>query len=99
MNLVSKLVEVMRQVKYIQKTGYNSFHKYKYATEGDVNERIREELAKLNVLMIPSVKTCTSRVHLTSKGNAENIVSNGWLGCIRSQGRHRNRLAFKAKRG
>ena len=75
MNLTSKLVEVMRQVKYIQKTGYNSFHKYKYATEGDVNERIREELAKLNVLMIPSVKTCTNRVHLTSKGNAENIVT------------------------
>ena len=53
--LITKLVEVMKQVKYIQKTGYNSFHKYKYATEADVNERIREELAKLNVLMIPSV--------------------------------------------
>jgi hypothetical protein len=75
MKLITKLVEVMKQVKYIQKTGYNSFHKYKYATEADVNERIREELAKLNVLMIPSVKSCTNRIHTTSKGNLENIIT------------------------
>ena len=43
MNLVSKLAEVMKQVKYIQKTGYNSFHKYKYATESDVTEAVREQ--------------------------------------------------------
>lgn len=75
MNLVSKLAEVMKQVKYIQKTGYNSFHKYKYATEADVNEKVREELAKLNVIMIPSVKSCINRTHLTSSGKTEYIVT------------------------
>lgn len=75
MNLVTKLAEVMKQVKYIQKTGYNSFHKYKYATEADVNEKVREELAKLNVIMIPSVKSCINRTHLTSSGKTEYIVT------------------------
>lgn len=75
MNLVSKLAEVMKQVKYIQKTGYNSFHKYKYATEADVNEKVREELAKLNVIMVPSVKSCINRTHLTSSGKTEYIVT------------------------
>jgi hypothetical protein len=75
MNLISKLAEVMKQVKYIQKTGYNSFHKYKYATESDVTEAVREQLAKLNVIMIPSVKSCTNRPHTTSKGNTEYIVT------------------------
>jgi hypothetical protein len=75
MNLVSKLAEVMKQVKYIQKTGYNSFHKYKYATESDVTEAVREQLAKLNVIMIPSVKSCVNRPHTTSRGNVEYIVT------------------------
>ncbi|MDT2172970.1 ERF family protein, partial [Paenibacillus larvae] len=35
MTLVKKLAEVMDSVKYIQKTGYNSFNNYKYATEAD----------------------------------------------------------------
>ena len=51
--LASKLAKVMQEVKYIQKTGYNSFHKYKYATEADVNEKVREELAKQNVALLP----------------------------------------------
>lgn len=73
--LVSKLAQVMQEVKYVQKTGYNSFHKYKYATEADVNEKVREELAKRNVVLIPNVKKHAVREHITAKGNREYIVT------------------------
>lgn len=73
--LVVKLAEVMKEVKYIQKTGYNNFHKYKYATEADVNEKVREELAKRNVVLIPNVKNHAVREHMTAKGNREYIVT------------------------
>lgn len=73
--LVKKLAEVMKEVKYIQKTGYNSFHKYKYATEADVNEKVREELSARDVIMIPNVRSQSSRTHTTAKGNTEYIVT------------------------
>lgn len=73
--LVKKLAEVMQQVKYIQKTGYNSFHKYRYATEADVNEKVREELSARNVIMIPNVKSQNVRTHTTAKGSTEYIAT------------------------
>jgi len=73
--LVKKLAEVMKAVKYIQKTGFNKFHKYAYATESDVAERVREELAERNIMMIPSVTNSETREHITAKGNREYIVT------------------------
>lgn len=73
--LVKKLAEVMQEVKYIQKTGYNSFNNYKYATEADVNERVREELAKRNVIMIPSIESHSIREHVNRKGHTEYIAT------------------------
>lgn len=71
--LVKKLAQVMQQVKYIQKRGYNTFNNYKYATESDVAEKIREELAAQNVVMIPSVVSHSTREHTNRKGNTEYI--------------------------
>lgn len=73
--LVQKLAEVMKEVKYIQKRGYNSFHKYKYATEADVAEKVREALAERNIVMIPSLTNHSIREHTTSKGNREYITT------------------------
>ncbi|NUJ19320.1 hypothetical protein FKN04_22570 [Bacillus glycinifermentans] len=73
--LVKKLSKVMEKVKYIEKKGYNSFHKYKYATEADVNEKVREELAKVNVMMIPNMKHHETREHKNRKGQLEYIVT------------------------
>lgn len=73
--LVSKLAEVMKQVKYIQKNGFNSFNKYKYATEADVNEKIREVLAEQNVIMIPNMKSHAVREHTNRSGKTEYIVT------------------------
>lgn len=64
----------MKEVKYIQKTGYNSFHGYKYATEADVNEKVREELAKQNVIMLPSMVGHEMRPHINRSGATEYIT-------------------------
>jgi len=72
--LVKKLSEVMEEVKYIQKTGRNTFHKYTYATESDVAEHVREQLAKRFVMMIPNVIESTMREHKNRSGNIEYIV-------------------------
>jgi hypothetical protein len=64
----------MQQVKYIEKRGVNKFQNYKYATEADVNEKIRECLAEQNILMVPSVKKQETREHQTRKGNIEYIA-------------------------
>jgi hypothetical protein len=72
--LAKKLANVMNEVKYIQKTGFNAFHKYKYATEADVNEKVREELAKQNVIMLPSMLGHTMRIHTNRNGATEYIT-------------------------
>jgi hypothetical protein len=73
--LVKKLANVMKQVKYIEKKGFNKFNKYKYATESDVAEKVREVLAEQNVIMLPDVVEHTTREHVTRNGNTEYIAT------------------------
>lgn len=73
--LAKKLSQIMSAVQYIQKRGYNKFHKYKYATEADVNEKVREELVKVNVIMIPNVISHETKEHKNRQGNTEYIVT------------------------
>lgn len=72
--LAKKLANIMQDVKYIQKRGHNKFHNYKYATEADVNEKVRESLAERNIIMLPSMKNHTMRETKTAKGDIEYIV-------------------------
>ncbi|WP_424236400.1 ERF family protein [Bhargavaea ginsengi] len=74
-SLVKKLAKVMSEVKYIQKRGYNQFHKYSYATESDVSDKVREVLAEQNVMMIPSVTDLQSREHQNRRGAVEYIAT------------------------
>jgi len=53
--LIAKLAEVMAAVHRIPKTGRNDFHKYDYATEADIVESVRGELAQRSVMLIPEV--------------------------------------------
>lgn len=73
--LPQKLLGVMERVKYIQKKGFNSFHKYKYATEADVAETVREALIAEGLLIIPNVLGREAREVKTSKGNIETVTS------------------------
>lgn len=65
----------MKEVKYIEKKGFNNFNKYKYATEADVSEKVREILAKENVIMLPDVVEHSTREHKNRKGNIEYIAT------------------------
>lgn len=49
----------MAAVGYIQKTGKNDAQNYKYATEADVAEMMRDELAKRQVFIFPSLVSCS----------------------------------------
>lgn len=50
--LAMKLAEITSSVSRIPKNGYNSFHNYKYATESDIKEVVREEMSKRSVILI-----------------------------------------------
>jgi len=65
----------MKEVQYIEKKGYNSFNNYKYATESDVQEKVREVLADQNVIMLPDVVEHSTREHKNRKGNTEYIAT------------------------
>lgn len=60
-NLADKLAWVMSQVGWIQKTGRNEKQGYKYATDADVSDVVREKLAEAGVAVIPYVQSVSFR--------------------------------------
>ena len=73
-SIYGKIVNVMKEVQYIQKKGFNTHFRYKYATEADVNEKIREEFCKQNVVMTPDIVHSEIREHVNRSGNTEYIT-------------------------
>ena len=55
-SLVTKLSQVQFVVDRIKKRGRNDFHKYDYATEADIVQCVRKELASRHVMLVPSVQ-------------------------------------------
>jgi len=55
-NLIAKLAAVMAAVERVPKHGENKFHGYKYATEADLSDAVRSNLARYGVMLIPSVE-------------------------------------------
>lgn len=74
-SLVRKLAEVMAAVDRIPKSGHNSFHNYDYAMEADITSAVRGELAKRQVMMIPSVTKTEFIEGKNAKGNVERIYT------------------------
>lgn len=72
--LLKKLSEIMKEARYIQKRGKNSFHKYSYVTEADVNEKIGEMLSERGIVFIPDLTESHMRETTTARGNTEYIV-------------------------
>lgn len=54
--LASKLLEVMDEVDYVQKSGKNTHHNYSYITERDLTEKIRGPLIEQGLMIFTSVK-------------------------------------------
>jgi hypothetical protein len=74
-SLYTKLAEVMGEVGYVKKNGYNSFHKYHYVTEADLVDAVRSKLAARNVVVIPSLSGIDERPIKTSGGKASTITT------------------------
>lgn len=54
-SIYSKVGKVMSQVSRVPKNGYNSFHKYNYATESDLTESIRPILLEAGLAFFSNV--------------------------------------------
>lgn len=54
--IAQALHEVMSKVSYVQKSGKNAFHGYKYAGEADLLEKLRPAMLEAGLLLIPSIK-------------------------------------------
>lgn len=54
-NLIQKAAAVMAAVQHVPKNGRNDFHNYSYATEADITECVRAEMAAQGLMLIPSV--------------------------------------------
>lgn len=55
LNIYRKINKIMEEVGKIEKTGYNEFNKYKYATEEDVLKDLRPMLIKYRLVILPSI--------------------------------------------
>lgn len=55
--IASALHAVMQDVPYVQKTGKNTFHNYRYAGEADLLEKLRPALIRHGLVLIPSTRT------------------------------------------
>lgn len=53
--IATALHQVMSAVSYVQKTGKNAFHGYKYAGEADLLEVLRPAMVEAGLLLIPSI--------------------------------------------
>lgn len=54
-SLYAKLARVMGAMTRLQKTGYNKFHGYKFASEADVADLVREAMAENNLALLPQI--------------------------------------------
>jgi len=69
-NLALKMIQIMSEVKCIQKNGFNQFHKYKYATETDVSSAFSSAMQKHQVFMFSSILDRECHPYQT-RGNKE----------------------------
>lgn len=74
LKLLVKLTEITQSVKRIPKNGVNKFHGYKYMTESDIKEVVREEMASRKVIMYGD-EIANERIEVTTKkGGVESQI-------------------------
>ena len=74
-NIAKKLVEVMKECKYVAKNGINMFHKYKYAASGDVLEKVNTALTKHGIATVVVPEIISNEEVVTLKQNKEHLVT------------------------
>lgn len=74
-SLVRKLATVMGAVERVAKNGKNTFHGYAYATEADITQAVRAEMATQGVMMIPTVEKVEWTGVETNGGKKERLCT------------------------
>jgi len=68
----AKISKLIGAAKYVQKSGFNSFHKYKYATEADFLALVKPMLAEEKIAVLASTEQVTrEEVEPTFKGRRQ----------------------------
>jgi hypothetical protein len=73
--IAKKLVQVMQECRYIQKTGTNEFHHYRYATSAEVLEKINTALVKQKLCSVAVPEILQQADVTTAKGTIEHMVT------------------------
>ena len=73
-NLGAKLILIMKECNYIQRSGFNEFHRYKFATAADVLERVNASLVKNNVCSIVNAELIDMKDTMNQNGKTEHIA-------------------------
>ena len=73
--IAAKLTKIMQACSYVQKTGYNDFHKYKYATAADVLEKANESMVLNNVASIVRPELIEFRDVQNARGATEHLAT------------------------
>src|SRR5687767_10651460 len=76
-SLVKKLSAIMAIVNRIPKRGHNDFHNYDYATEADIVEAVRGELASRNLMILPRAtrREAINITRTTNKGEKSTTLT------------------------
>lgn len=72
--MAQKIAKVIEQTKTIEKSGWNSFHKYEYATESDVKKGVRNVMAENKLILMNNVKKYEENIVQTKNGGKESQV-------------------------
>lgn len=73
--LYAKINKVIVEMKRVKKNGYNSFHKYAYATESDLVDAIRENLAEVALALLPPVVLGFEMVERAKSSGAKDYIA------------------------
>lgn len=97
-SLARKLAAIAGECAYVQKTGRNDFHKYRYATAADVLAKVNEAMLKHGVCSTADAeilsehdnagnRTVTAKVTLTlHDGDSDQTLTTAGIGCGQDKG-------------
>lgn len=74
-HIAAKMVLVSIDMKYVQKTGFNSYHKYNYVMASDVMKRANESLTKNRVATVVTHEVISIDTITNQKGNQEKLAT------------------------
>ena len=74
-NIAKKMVLIAQDMKYVQMTGENKFHGYKYVSATDISRKANESLTKHGVATFVSHDVISIDTVTNQKGNQEKLAT------------------------